>query len=480
MSKTAIFWLLLFLPLSLNADWIDNLAAALEAYDKLTRPAPASSSLIADVAAEHGLPGHWQAYWLDEPVFGTRVFLAEAGKPGAPVMFLVHGLGQIGLRDWLPIVPALEEHYRVILIDLPGFANSLPPKAKLSPTRYADLLHFIKPYFTAEPVVVVGHSMGGAVTLRYAYRHPGDVSQIALLDAAGILQRTAFIKHSVSSRMPVDQQDVSGSLLAYVVGFQDYGNEIVERIAKWPDPTVWLGKSDYAWGAALGAYPNINAALALIVEDFSSAIFEQKKPVSILWGGEDSVAPLRTAHVLVQNLERGRLQVIPDAGHVPMASHPQEVSAWLLKSLEEAAELRQPGITNLHDGQPLYECNKQIGGVVSGAYSRIVIDECTGLVLDNVTSYEIVVRKSVVEFVNTEILNAMVALDIDDSTVVMTAGRVHGLIVVNRSRLDFAGVEFAQAVPFDISGESRLVISVSRAGKNRYLNSDHVLLDTQF
>lgn len=479
-GKSAILSLLLLLPVPLNGDWFDKLAAALDAYDQLTTTVHSNSSLLAASAAEYGLPQHWQAYWLDEPVFGTRIFLAETGQANAPVLFMVHGLGQIGMRDWLPIVPQLSQHYRVVLIDLPGFANSPPPNDKLSPTRYADLLHFVKPFFSSEPVVVVGHSMGAAVTLRYAHRYPGDVSQIALLDAAGILQKTAFIKHSVTDRMPIDQQDVSGALLGYVIGLQDYGNAVIEDIMNLPDPLVFLAKSDFAWGAALGRYPNINAALGLISEDFSSAIYEQQKPVSILWGGQDAVAPIRTAYVLQGNLSHARLDVIADAGHVPMASHANEVSSWLLQSIETPPDPEPVKIAEMNQGQSNYQCKKEFGGVVSGTFARMNVEECVGLVFDQVTAYEIIIRQSDVELINTKILRPSVSMEISDSSVMMTAGRVHGQIVLNDSRLDLAGVELNQDQPFEILGESRLVMSVSRAGKNRYLNADRVLLNTQF
>ena len=478
--KTTILAIFLFLPLPLSAGLVDGVEATLELYDKLTPVENSESLFIADQPAKYGLPGHWQVYWLDEPVFGTRIFLSETGERSAPLVLLVHGLGQNGLRDWISIVPALEEHYRVLLIDLPGFGNSPAPNKKLSPTRYADLLHFVKPYFSSEPIAVVGHSLGGAVALRYAHRYPDDVNQIALIDVAGILQRTAFIKHSATDRMPTDPQIMSGALLGYAIGLQRLGNALIEDIMKWPDPTAWLGKSDYAWGAALGRYPNINASLALIEENFSSAIFEQKKPVSILWGAEDLVAPPRTGRALLQNLERGRLEVIPDAGHVPMATHPKEVSAWLLKSLQTVLDRKPLRPAKMPEPQTVYTCTNQFGGVVRGTYSHIVIEDCTGLILDGVTANEIIVRNSVVEVENTEILNTRVALEIDHSTVVMTAGKVHGLINVSNSRVDFAGVELVLAKPFNVGEKSRLVISVSRAGNKRYLHDDQVLIHTQF
>src|SRR5690606_29029378 len=93
----------------------------------------AFADLIPASSAAHKLPEHWRSYWLDESEFDTRMFVTDTGKISAPVVMLVHGLGQNGLRDWLPIVSVLEKEYRVVLLDLPGFANSPTPVAKLSP-----------------------------------------------------------------------------------------------------------------------------------------------------------------------------------------------------------------------------------------------------------------------------------------------------------------------------------------------------------
>jgi hypothetical protein len=318
------------------------------------------------------------------------------------------------------------------------------------------------------------------VALRFAHRYPDDVSQVALIDAAGILQRTAFIKHSATGRLPIDPQDLSGSLLAYAVGLQDSGNALIEDIVKLPDPTIFLGRSEFAWAAALGKYPNINAALGLIEEDFSSAIFEQDKPVSILWGGKDPVAPLRTGRVLQQNLVRGRLEIIADAGHVPMASHGSEVSEWLLRSLLIAPDLRKEEFPEAAEGQIDYNCDGEAGGVVSGAYARMIIHGCTGLILKNVTAREILVSDSLLEIESTVISYPGISLDIHNSTVVMTGGKVHGTIAVNVSRLDIAGADLFLAKPFRIAEESRLVMSVNRAANGRYLHNDYVLRDTVF
>lgn len=474
-----IFMLIIFMLCvpAANASFLDKVGAIVDAALAPTTT-ETKSNLVATLAAEHNLPAHWRSYWLNEPTYGTGIFLADAGKINAPVIVLVHGLGQNGLRDWLSIVPELEKHYRVIMIDLPGFANSPSPKTKLSPTYYADLLHFVKPYFSNKPISVIGHSMGGAVTLRYAQRYPADINEIALIDAAGILQRTAFVKHSATDRIPINPDFVPNALLTYAVGLQDFSNNLIEKMLRLPDPTSLLGKSEIAWGTTLQSYPNINAALSLSEEDFSAAIFEQTRPVAILWGSKDLVAPPRTGQLLAANLATSELTVIESAGHVPMASHAKEVSQWLLASLN--AQPKSISKTTLENSSTKqnYECNHSTGETLRGSYARITLTECTGVLLDGVVADELVAIDSVIEIQNSHFRSEQTSLTIKESVVMMTGSTVNGLVNLDQARIDFAGVRLTKDTPFKVNTRSRLVLSVSRAGETRYLHSDLQLENT--
>ena len=475
---------LLWWPTLANAGWLDKVADILKevsANDNIEESRPAAQ-LIEAKNGDPRLPKHWQTYWLDEPVFQGRVFLAATGKLDGPVIMLVHGLGQNGLRDWLPVVPALEQHYRIVMVDLPGFALSAPPKAKLSPSHYAELLHFIKPYFSAAAVTVVGHSMGAAVALRYAHQYPNDTHKIGLIDAAGILQRTAFIKHSATGRIPTNPEVVSQGILEYAVGAQDLGNAMIEKMIGLPDPTVWLGKSETAWGIALGAYPNINAAMGLIEEDFAAAAFETPLPVAILWGKNDPIAPLRTGQALVNTLPDSHLTIIDGAKHVPMASHSAAVEQWFLHTLladkgwGTAANATKHSAQGASQNTPKdFNCEHQAGKVLTGQYRHISLNDCTGIVLQDVIAEKIVLRDSVIEINNSHISATSIAIDASDSVAVVTGSHIAGAVHLNDARLDIAGSQFTADKPFVVNAESRIVASVCRIGQQRYLHGDMVL-----
>ncbi|MEN0039483.1 MAG: alpha/beta hydrolase [Cellvibrio sp.] len=463
------FSFLLSLSISTSADWLDTVANTVDAALGRTTTNN-NSALIPVTAAQFKLPPHWKSYWLENPNLGTRIFLAETGKANAPTIILVHGLGQNGLRDWLSLTPALEQHYRVVMIDLPGFANSPSPQTKLSPTTYADVLHFIKPYFSKTPVTVVGHSMGGAVTLRYAERYPDDIAKIMLIDAAGILQRTAFVKHSATDRIPTGSEQSINPLLTYAIGLQDIGNTIIEKLLSLPDPTSLLGKSNVVWGKTLQNYPNINAALSLIEEDFSAAIFTTQKNVSILWGSNDQIAPLRTAQTLSATLANSNLKIIDGAGHVPMATHAKDVSQWIIEQFNKPiTQAKADKITNTPQA---YECLQRSGDRLTGNYTRITLNGCTEVTLDGVTANEIIITDSAAAIQNSHFTNPQTSLTITNSSVLATGGSISGLVTVDNSRIDFAGIQFTQNISFNATKKSRLILSVSKTSNGRYLHKD--------
>lgn len=485
--KYVIFWVISLLSLPSVAGLFDGVK---EVLDKIPSPMQSNSStnatLIKVSASDNSLPAHWQAYYLDEPEFKGKVFLAEAGPKAAPVVILIHGLGQNGLRDWVSVVPALEKNYRVVMLDLPGFANSGQPSAKLDPTRYSNLIHFIKPYFSKGPVAVVGHSMGGAVALRYAASYPADVNHLLLVDAAGILQRTAFVKQNLTDRMAVQELEAINPLLGFAAGLQDVSTFLVEKLLNLSDPSLWLGDSDLTWGTALQSQPNINAALGLMEEDFSRAIYELQQPVSILWGGKDLVAPLRTSQLLVSNLKRVSLTIIAEAAHMPMYSQPEQFNKWLKSALDDDQGYAR-GIEALALDQfakpENYSCNNKAGEVITGAFNQITISDCTGVNLQHVNAKNIVIKNSVVQMNDVTVLDPAVSLTISESTLLVTAATFNGSVAVEHSRLDMAGVSFHSEKPFTIGTKSRLILSVSRTqfnGSVRYLHQDVLLEKTQY
>ena len=81
------------------------------------------------------------------------------------------------------------------MLDLPGFGRSGRANAKYAPERYAAVLSRVIAAYGPGPVDVVGHSMGGAISLYHAAAYPEQVRRLIVVDAAGILHRDAWFGH---------------------------------------------------------------------------------------------------------------------------------------------------------------------------------------------------------------------------------------------------------------------------------------------
>lgn len=113
---------------------------------------------------------------------GLPLHYTLTGK-GAPLI-LLHGFNEHA-AVWDLLIPGLSEHHTCVLVDLPGFGRSALP-GHLSIPYMADAVHRIAVELRLEQPVVIGHSMGGYVTLELIHKHPGFYA------GAGLFHSTAF------------------------------------------------------------------------------------------------------------------------------------------------------------------------------------------------------------------------------------------------------------------------------------------------
>jgi len=81
------------------------------------------------------------------------------------------------------LVPTLAKTYKVIIPDLPGFGKSPLPVTELSMEWYAEYLHEILKAERITRLILLGHSMGGYVTLNFAEKYGNMLSGFGLLNA---------------------------------------------------------------------------------------------------------------------------------------------------------------------------------------------------------------------------------------------------------------------------------------------------------
>jgi pimeloyl-ACP methyl ester carboxylesterase len=442
-------------------------------------PGPVGPEPTAIPVTDADLPSGFRAELVDAPVFGGQVFVLEGGRQSGPLVVLVHGLGENGSRDFYPILGRLARSYRVLAVDLPGFGRSTHGTLLYSPERYAELIHALVRRRFAGSFNLVGHSMGGAISLMLASRFPADVERLFLIDAAGFLHRKAYVNFAIAAGLDSVFGIMSGPGKNLLNLTLDAAALAVGPLPTAPEPDFLLA-NDLLRPRVLQT-PTRIAALATMLENFGPRIAEVKAPTWILWGRNDPIASLRTAKILERRLPTAELQVLEKSGHDPMSSEPDSVSRFLLHGLSTAPSSKvraTPAPATAEAGR----CEGKNGVRFTGSYSEIEISGCQDVVLDGVRTGSIRVRDSVVTIETSEVFASEVALDVKNSKVEVTASDFAGSVAVETSGsdLDLAGVVLqGRQKSVHVGGSSRLIFSISRLDSpvgRRYI---HELVETR-
>lgn len=377
---------------------------------------------------------------IAEPVFRGDAQVYTAGSPEATAVVLIHGIGTRAAADWSGLIPELATDYRVLAFDLPGFGRSSQRNEPYTPGNYAAFVrHVIEREFGTRPVRLVGHSLGGAIALRYAALYPDQVTALVLVDVPGLLHRMAYSKHLthlginfLPSLYPT-QNDHLRNLATSALG-------LVERLQPTPEAIVVNPKYRKSF---LNEDPARIAGLALALEDFSADLPRLTMPTLLLWGGRDEIAPLRNGQTLAAMLPNARLEVLPASGHTPMDDVPVEFNARVVEFLRAPPPLpplEAPRVVAVSAARSA-TCRGQRDMVFEGDFDSLVISQCRGAVVRQARVRRLRIVESAATIEHSVIGGADGGLVVDDARVTITASRIEGPVAIRAigARLDIAG-----------------------------------------
>ncbi len=122
---------------------------------------------------------------------GSGLETLEMGT--GPTVIMVPGLG--GTRtDWLPTVKRLREHFRCVMVEIPGQGKS-PLPDPFTIDAAANALDGLVTRYKADSTIIVGQGLGGLLTLLAAGTHPDHQRGVVLIDT------------QVKSPIPIADQD---------------------------------------------------------------------------------------------------------------------------------------------------------------------------------------------------------------------------------------------------------------------------------
>jgi pimeloyl-ACP methyl ester carboxylesterase len=279
--------------------------------------------LVARGEAPPSPPGLWWKKAGVEPRYedlaGVRVRYVRRGQ--GPALVLLHGFAS-SLYTWADVIPALAQDHDVIALDFPGFGGSDIP-SDLSPALYPATVLELMHRLGVSRATLVGNSLGGAVAVVLAARHPARVRRLALIDSAGfnldpsrrplILRALGWAPVAAALEvLPVRRPLVTAALRQV---FQDRSLVTKEKVEEYLAPLTRPGS--IAAQRSLLARPDAFGLPALVSE--------VRVPTLIVWGRQDRWIPLADADRFLAAIPGSRKVVLEECGHVPQEERPAEL-----------------------------------------------------------------------------------------------------------------------------------------------------------
>ena len=211
---------------------------------------------------------------------------------------LLHGWGQ-NIEMMRPIGDNFQNRFRITILDFPGFGESEEPKEAWTIDDYELMLEeFLKKVNVKKPIVI-GHSFGGRVAIRYSARNP--ISKLVLFGSPCIR-----IQEELSLGVKILKK------LKTLPGLNDLG----EYMKK------FIGSRDYK-----AASPIMRQTLVNVVnEDLSKFAREIEEPTLLIWGTNDTEAPLNEAKELEKIMLDAALITLPGTHYAYLENLPRVVT----------------------------------------------------------------------------------------------------------------------------------------------------------
>lgn len=254
----------------------------------------------------------------------TEIYYKVFGSGESVV--LLHGFAEDS-NIWKEQVNFLQNYCMLIMPDLPGSGKSaLLQKENVTMEDYAASLNALLSYENIDTCILLGHSMGGYITLAFAELFPEK------LKGLGLINSTAFAdnEEKITSRKKGIQMMEEHGVFSFIKNTtpnsfsENYKKQHLEKVSDLIEQVKNFSKE------ALIQYYS-----AMINRpDRTEVLKKSEVPVMFIIGAEDKIAPEDDLLEQVSLPKISYVHIIKEAGHMSMLEKPEELNEYLLEFIK--------------------------------------------------------------------------------------------------------------------------------------------------
>jgi pimeloyl-ACP methyl ester carboxylesterase len=278
------------------------------------------------------------------------------GLPEGPTVVLVHGLGGSHL-NWDLFAPLLTPHARVLSLDLPGFGRSEPGTRQATVDANVAVLDRFLREVTDAPVVLVGNSMGGMISILETAAAPELVRGLVLLDPAVpgprrsldplvALTFVAYALPGVGEHALRVRRRRTGARAQVLDMLRLCGVDPAGVPAPLVDRSVALVEQRQDVAGMDRAFLTAARSLLRILADprrYRRAMAGILVPVLLVHGERDRLVSVANARDLAGRHPDWRYVELPGVGHVPQLQVPERLATDVISWMDELPSVPPPG-----------------------------------------------------------------------------------------------------------------------------------------
>jgi len=254
---------------------------------------------------------------------GDLEVLERGPRNGSPIV-LIHCF-TCAINWWDGMIPILAREHRVVAIDILGHGGSEKPSSGYSIENQADLAAGVLGRLGVRDAEVVGHSLGGPISIALAERSPELVDRLVVIDSVpdssygdvGFIGELPFkpVIGETLWRIKPDFSIKDGLEVAFAPGFE-VPDEFVEDVKRMTY-SAYTGSHD--------AYDDYTGEQALPERAAATG-----KPTLAIMGAEEQIASDPNASLAAYREAGAKTKLVQGAGHSPNVEKPAETAALVL------------------------------------------------------------------------------------------------------------------------------------------------------